>query len=125
MPEAEHHHHHVSPWAAGLKGRCPRCGEGLLFSGFLKLGKSCESCGLDYDFADSGDGPAIFIIFVAGAIVVILWAIVDALFHPPVIVHLILWIPVTIVLCLALLRPFKAIMIALQYANQAREGRSD
>ena len=57
--------------------------------------------------------------------VVMLWAIVDALFHPPVIVHLMLWIPVTIILCLAMLRPFKATMIALQYANQAREGRSD
>ena len=119
------HHHHVSPWAAGLRSRCPRCGEGFLFSGFLTVGKSCESCGLDYEFADAGDGPAVFIIFIAGAIVVLLWAIVDALFHPPVIVHLMLWIPVTIVLCLAMLRPFKAIMIALQYANQAREGRSD
>ena len=126
MPETDtHHHHHVSPFAAGLKSRCPRCGEGHLFSGFLTIGQSCESCGLEYDFADAGDGPAVFIIMIAGAIVVMLWAIVDALFHPPVIVHLMLWIPVTIVLCLAMLRPFKATMIALQYANQAREGRSD
>ncbi len=124
MTEADHHHH-VSPWVAGARSRCPRCGEGHLFSGFLTLGRSCESCGLDYDFADSGDGPAVFIIFVAGTVVVLLWAIVDALFHPPVVVHLMLWIPVTIVLCLALLRPFKATMIALQYANQAREGRSE
>lgn len=126
MSDNDHHtHHHVSPWSAGLKSRCPRCGEGLLFSGFLKIGKSCESCGLDFDFADSGDGPAVLIILIAGAIVVMLWAIVDAFFHPPVIVHLMLWIPVTIVLCLALMRPFKATMIALQYANQAREGRSE
>ena len=125
MPETDQHHHHVSPWSAGLRSRCPRCGEGLLFTGFLKVGKSCESCGLEYDFADSGDGPAVFIILIAGAIVVLLWAIVDALFHPPVFVHLLLWIPVTIALCLGMLRPFKATMIALQYANQAREGRSD
>jgi uncharacterized protein (DUF983 family) len=124
MPQSEHDHH-VSPWSAGLRSRCPRCGEGHLFTGFLKVGKSCESCGLDYDFADSGDGPAVFIIFIAGAAVVLLWAIVDALFHPPVIVHLALWIPTTIVLCLAMLRPFKAVMIALQYANSAREGRSE
>lgn len=123
MPQSEHRH--VSPWSAGLRSRCPRCGEGHLFTGFLKVGKSCESCGLDYDFADSGDGPAVFIIFIAGAVVVMLWAIVDALFHPPVIVHLALWIPTTIVLCLAMLRPFKAVMIALQYANSAREGRSE
>lgn len=115
----------TSPFAAGLKSACPRCGEGHLFSGYLKVARRCESCGLDYDFADSGDGPAVFIILIAGAIVVLLWAVVDAIFHPPVIVHLILWIPVTIVLCLAMLRPFKATMIALQYANGAREGRTD
>lgn len=115
----------IFPFAVGLKSRCPRCGEGHLFSGYLKLSKSCESCGLEFDFADAGDGPAIFIILIVGAVVVLLWAIVDALFHPPVIVHLILWMPTTIILCLALLRPFKATMIALQYANGAREGRSD
>jgi len=114
-----------SPIVAGLKCRCPRCGEGILFSGYLKLSKRCESCGLEFDFADAGDGPAVFIILIAGAIVVTLWAIVDALFHPSVAIHLLLWIPTTIVLCLLLLRPFKATMIALQYHNEAREGRSD
>jgi len=115
----------VSPFTAGLKCRCPRCGEGLLFHGYLKLAKRCESCGLEYDFADAGDGPAVFIILIAGGIVVMLWGIVDALFHPSVAVHLMLWIPTTIILCMVLLRPFKATMIALQFSNQAREGRSD
>jgi uncharacterized protein (DUF983 family) len=115
----------VSPFTAGLKCRCPRCGEGLLFHGYLKLAKRCESCGLEYDFADAGDGPAVFIILIAGGIVVVLWAIVDALFHPSVAIHLMLWIPTTIILCMVLLRPFKATMIALQFSNEAREGRSD
>lgn len=119
------HDHHVSPWRAGLTSRCPRCGKGKLFSGFLSVGTSCDTCGLDYGFADSGDGPAIFVIFAAGTIVVLLWAIVDALVPLPPLVHLMIWIPVTIVLCLALLRPFKAVMIALQFANNAREGRPD
>jgi len=114
-----------SPFATGLKCRCPRCGEGLLFHGYLKLAGRCESCGLSFDFADAGDGPAVFIILIAGAVVVLLWAIVDAMFHPSVLIHLMLWIPTTIVLCLVLLRPFKATMIALQYRNQAREGRPD
>jgi len=118
-------HTRPSPFAAGLKCRCPNCGEGLLFSGFLKVGERCESCGLDFSFADSGDGPAVFIILIAGAIVVALWAIVDALFHPPVGVHLMLWIPTTIILCLALLRPFKATMIALQFQNDARQHGSE
>ena len=46
---------------AGLRCRCPRCGKGKLFAGFLTLRPRCEVCGLDYGFADSGDGPAVFI----------------------------------------------------------------
>lgn len=114
-----------NPFEAGLKCRCPRCGEGLLFTGYLKVGSRCESCGLDYSFADSGDGPAVLIILIAGAIVVGLWAIVEALFHLPVGVHLMLWIPTTIVLCLLLLRPFKATMLALQFQNDARQHSSE
>lgn len=117
--------HVSSPILTGLKGRCPRCGEGALFRGFLGIAPECESCGLDLSFADSGDGPAIFIIFIVGFIVVGLAAIVESLFHPSAIVHLILWLPVTVILCLALLRPFKGVMVALQYHHDAREGRSD
>ena len=49
----------VSPFSAGMRGRCPRCGEGDLYAGFLKVHSQCESCGLDLKFADSGDGPAV------------------------------------------------------------------
>lgn len=111
-----------SPIVAGMKCRCPRCGEGAVFSGFLTVAERCESCGLSYDFVDSGDGPAVFIIFAVSPIVVILAFIVEALFHPAPYVHLLIWIPLTIVLCFALLRPFKATMIALQYRNSAHEG---
>ncbi|MCB9993290.1 MAG: DUF983 domain-containing protein [Hyphomicrobiaceae bacterium] len=112
-----------NPFATGFAGRCPRCGEGHLFAGFLKTSSRCESCGLDLAFADSGDGPAIFIMFIVGFVVVSLALIVNVLFNPPMWVHLLLWIPVTIGLSLALLRPFKGIMIALQYRNDAREGQ--
>jgi uncharacterized protein (DUF983 family) len=114
-----------SPFVTGLKCRCPRCGEGKLFSGFLVIVDRCAVCGLDLAFADSGDGPAIFIMFLVSPLVIILAVIVEALFHPAPFVHLILWIPTTIVLCLALLRPFKATLIALQYRNSARGGRSE
>lgn len=114
-----------SPFAAGMKCRCPKCGKGPLFRAYLKPASSCESCGLDLSFADSGDGPAIFIIFIVGFLIVGMAAIVDAVFHPPVFVHLLLWIPATIILCLALLPPFKATMIALQFQNDAKEARSD
>jgi uncharacterized protein (DUF983 family) len=111
------------PILAGLRCRCPRCAEGALFRGYLKPAARCESCGLDLAFADSGDGPAIFVIFVVGFLVVALFAITELLFHPAPIVHLMLWIPVTLVLCLALLPPFKGVMIALQYRQGAGEGR--
>lgn len=107
----------------GLRCRCPRCGEGALFRSYLKVASRCESCGLDFGFADSGDGPAIFIIFIVGFIVVALAAISEAMFHPHPMLHLAMWIPLTIMLCLLLLPPFKGVMIALQYRNDASEGR--
>ena len=113
----------VSPFAAGFACRCPRCGEGQLYSGFLKVAPRCEVCGLDLKFADSGDGPAVFVIFLVSPIVIVLAVILEALVHPAPYVHLIVWLPVTVILCLALLRPFKATMVALQYARNAGEGR--
>jgi len=58
------YHPPVDPLRAGLAARCPRCAEGRLFSGFLGLRERCGSCGLDYGFADAGDGPAAFVIAV-------------------------------------------------------------
>ena len=112
-----------NPFATGFRCRCPRCGEGPLFAGFLALAPSCAVCGLDYAFASSGDGPAVFIIFVVGFVVIALAAVTEALVHPAPFVHLLLWIPTVIVLSLALIRPFKATMIALQYRHDASEGR--
>ena len=109
----------VSPFAAGLSCRCPRCGKGRLFSGFLKVAPRCDACGLDFAFADSGDGPAVFVIFVVAPVVVILAFVADALFHLAPWMHLVLWIPTIILLSLWFLRPFKATMIALQYQRQA------
>ena len=113
----------VSPWVAGLFCRCPRCGKGRLFDGFLSLAERCTVCGLDYNFADSGDGPAVFIMLIVGFIVTGGALIVEALYSPPYWVHAVLWIPLAIALPLLVLRPFKATMIALQYANKAAEGR--
>ncbi len=112
-----------SPFLTGLACRCPRCGKGRLFAGFLSVVPRCEICGLDLGFANSGDGPAVFIIFIVSPVVIILAVILETLVHPAPYVHLIVWIPVTILLCLALLRPFKATMIALQYRHDAKEGR--
>lgn len=119
------YHAPVSPVAAGLSCRCPRCGRGPLFKGFLDLAPKCTACGLDYDFADAGDGPAVFVILFAGFIVVALAFFVEARFEPPMWVHALLWIPLILVVTLGLLRPLKALMVALQYRNKAAEGRLD
>jgi len=113
----------VSPWVAGLLCRCPRCGKGPLFNGFLRIADRCPVCGLDYGFADSGDGPAVFIMLIVGFVVTGAALIVEVLYSPPYWVHAALWIPFAIGLPLLILRPFKATLIALQYANKASEGR--
>lgn len=114
-----------SPFATGLACRCPRCGEGPLFTGFLKTVKHCESCGLDLSFAEGTEGPAVFIILIVGFVIVGAAAVVEALFHPPPFVHLLLWLPGVVILSLALMRPLKATMVALQYHHRAGEGRID
>ncbi|MGF1619863.1 MAG: DUF983 domain-containing protein [Rhodomicrobiaceae bacterium] len=116
---------HVSPLYAGLLSRCPRCGKGRLFRGYLALAERCEVCGLDYASADSGDGPAVFIILIAGFIVTGAALLVEVSYQPPLWVHAALWLPVGIGLPLLLLRPFKATLVALQYKFRAEEGRLD
>jgi len=108
---------------AGLMARCPRCGEGALFSSFLTIAPRCKSCKLDFRFADSGDGPAIFIILIAGLIIMVAVVVVELLYQPPYWVHAALWLPLTAILCLGMLRPFKATLVALQYRHRAEEGR--
>ncbi|SEL02708.1 Uncharacterized conserved protein, DUF983 family [Bosea lupini] len=112
-----------SPYATGLTGRCPRCGEGKLFDGYLKLKPRCAACGLDFAFADSADGPAVFIMLIAGFFVLGLALYVEIAYTPPIWLHLLLWLPLALVACLGLLRPMKGLAVALQYAHKAEEGR--
>jgi uncharacterized protein (DUF983 family) len=114
---------HPSPFLTGLAGRCPRCGQGKLFRGFLALRPSCERCGLDYAFADSGDGPAVFVIFIAGFVVVGAALVVEMLYRPPFWLHALLWGPLILVVTLGPLRLMKGLLIALQYHHKAEEGR--
>jgi uncharacterized protein (DUF983 family) len=108
---------------AGLACACPRCGKGKLFQGFLTLRPRCDKCGLDFNFADSGDGPAIFIMLGAGFIVVFAALITEVLYQPPFWVHAVLWLPLIFVVTLGPLRPVKGLLIALQYHHRAEEGR--
>ena len=107
----------------GLACRCPRCGEGRLYAGFLKLRPACAACGLDYAFIDAGDGPAIFIIIIAGFIVVGSALVVEIKYQPPFWVHAALWGPLILATTLLPLRAMKSLLIALQYHHKAAEGR--
>lgn len=107
----------------GLGCKCPRCGEGKLYAGFLSLRPNCEACGLDYAFIDAGDGPAVFIIMIAGFIVVGAALVVEMKYQPPFWVHAALWAPLILATTLLPLRSMKALLIALQYHHKAAEGQ--
>ena len=113
----------LPPTATGMRGRCPRCGEGRLFSGLLGLQPRCQACGLDYAFIDAGDGPAVFVIMIVGFIVVGLALFVEFSYGPPFWVHALLWVPLILILAIGLLRPLKGFLIAQQYLHRAGSGR--
>jgi uncharacterized protein (DUF983 family) len=112
-----------SPTTTGLAGRCPRCGEGHLFKGFLSVAPACDNCGLDFSFADAGDGPAVFVTLFAGFFVLGMALWVELSYEPPMWVHLLIFAPMTVVVCLGILRPLKGLLVAMQYANKAEQGR--
>ena len=107
----------------GIRGRCPRCGEGRLFDGFLKLAPRCSVCGLDFSFADPADGPAFFVMLTAAFPVVGFAIWLDLTFEPAWWVHLVLTLPLLLLLCVPILRPLKGVLVASQYRNKAEEGR--
>jgi uncharacterized protein (DUF983 family) len=107
-----------SAFSAGLKSRCPACGRAPLFEGFLTVRARCPACGTDLSAQDSGDGPVAFIVLIVGGIVVAFALLTEMRYQPPVWLHLLLWLPLTVILVLALMRPFKATLIALQYKHR-------
>jgi uncharacterized protein (DUF983 family) len=113
----------ISPFLAGVRGRCPNCGTGALFSGFLGLQPRCSACRYDFARVDSGDGPAVFVIIIAGFLMVFGALVSDLAFRPPIWVDLAFWLPAGVIVCLALLRPAKGLMIAAQIRNRG-EGSS-
>ena len=111
----------TNPILAGLLCRCPVCGKGPLFEGFLKVRKTCNVCSADLSKAESGDGPVVFILLIVGAIGCggLLFTELNA--SLPVTAVLEIWIPITVGLSLGVMRPFKALMIAAQLHFKASE----
>jgi uncharacterized protein (DUF983 family) len=109
-------------WASvGLRLRCPQCGEGELFQGYLRFRDRCRVCGADFASADAGDGPAVFVILIVGAIVAPLLIILQFGLKLPDLVAIAITMAAAVILCLALLPPFKATLFALQWKHKARE----
>jgi uncharacterized protein (DUF983 family) len=111
-----------NPFLAGLRGRCPNCDEGPLFEGFLKVSPRCVACGFDLGRADSGDGPAVFVILIGGCLGAF-GALFTFVAFRSVWIPLVIWIPGTLLICLALLRPTKGLLLASQFKNRASEAR--
>lgn len=108
----------VSPFQAGLLCRCPRCGQGPLYSGVLTVRERCTNCDLDLRAHDSGDGPAVFVILILGFLVVGMALLVEAKLEPPLWVHAVIWPFVIFGGAILMLRPLKAGLIALQYRHR-------
>jgi uncharacterized protein (DUF983 family) len=114
---------HQEPWRVGIKGKCPRCGQGRLFNGFLALAPKCDVCGLDYSFADPADGPAFFVM-IFGCIPSVLFAVwAELTFEPSVWFHFLVTVPIVMLTCIPPLRPLKGWLVASQFYHKAEEGR--
>ncbi len=101
----------------GAAGRCPNCGMGRLFAGFLRVAPACSSCGEVLHHHRADDAPAYLTILVVGHAILPFVLGVEEVFAPALWVHLLLWGTLIPVLCLALLRPFKGMIVGLQWAS--------
>ena len=108
---------------AALFGLCPECGSPGLFDGPISFAERCPSCGLDFSRYNVGDGPAAFLTLIIGALIVVSALVVDAMFRPPLWLHIILWVPLTAGAVIFGLRLAKAALLAAEHQRQAAEGR--
>lgn len=106
----------VKAMLCGLAGRCPSCGKGKLFHGYLKTVPVCEVCGEEIHHHRADDAPPYFTITIVGHIIIPALLAVELAYHPAAWVHLSLWLPLTIILSLGLLRPVKGALVSLQWA---------
>ena len=94
-----------------------------MFKSFVAFADRCPACGLEFDKFNVGDGPVVFLTLGIGALVTALALWVEFTFEPGLLIHALLWIPLTLVLTVVLLRIGKGWLLALEYRNKAAEGR--
>ncbi|MCW3837214.1 DUF983 domain-containing protein [Sphingomonas canadensis] len=112
-----------APVQSALTGACPRCGKGKMFAGIVRFADRCGSCGLDFSRFNVGDGPVVFLTMGVGGLVTLLAILVELNWEPGLLVHALLWIPVTTILVVGALRFAKGLLLTLEYRNAAEEGR--
>jgi uncharacterized protein (DUF983 family) len=102
-----------------MAAKCPKCKEGKLYSGFLTVAETCPICGLDLRTHDTGDGPAIFLIFIVGALSVFSALILEVFAEPAYWVHVVIWPFIVFGMTLGMLRPLKAMFVGIQYRRRS------
>jgi uncharacterized protein (DUF983 family) len=102
----------------GLRGRCPNCGQGRMFSGFLKVVDRCEVCGEELFHQRADDFPPYIVIVLVGHTVIPLALLLETEYSPPMWLQMALWGPATIGLALALIQPVKGAVVAIQWYGQ-------
>ena len=114
-------------------GKCPACGNGKLYRKYLKVADNCSACGEELHHHRADDFPAYIVILIVGHMLVPAVLSVETNFAPSYWVHLMLWLPPTLILTLGLLQPVKGAIVALQWrlglhgfeaAKQARDQHS-
>jgi uncharacterized protein (DUF983 family) len=108
---------------AALKGLCPRCGAPTLFAGAVRFSSEYRACKLDFSAFNVGDGPAAFLTLIVGALITVLAITLELKAEPPFWVHILLWVPLTLIAVGGSLRLAKGALLVLEYRNKAREGR--
>lgn len=112
-----------TPIQAAWKGLCPRCGAPGLYEGLAAFAPACRACGLDYSAFNVGDGPAAFLTLIVGTLVTTAAILLELAVRPHMLVHVLLWVPITAVAVIGSLRVAKGLLLALEYRRDAREGR--
>jgi uncharacterized protein (DUF983 family) len=108
-------------WTAmkrGFRCRCPRCGEGKLFSAFLKVASNCSACGLDYTPHRADDLPAYLVIIIVGHIMVPLVLWIETNYSPAIWLQMSIYLPLTLISALVLLQPVKGAVVGFQWAQR-------
>ncbi|MDQ0393057.1 DUF983 domain-containing protein [Labrys monachus] len=109
----------------GLTLRCPNCGKGHLFSSYLKVVDRCEACGEELFHHQADDAPPYFTMLIVGHVIVAGVLSLEIGWHPPIWLHMLIWLPLTVILSLALLPVIKGSIVGLQWANRMHGFASD